>query len=742
MKKKILCLMLALTMLVPMCFMTACNFGGDGDTTETDDSDNIVDKASESTVTLTMFMITERHVPTEAEIEAVKNEKGANSNEYNEVRGIKEAYDNVASALDKITKAKFRTHLITTFYTIEEYKQVEELLRFHAEKKDMMEKAEKALSNFMENQQAMGITDTDDIMSMFYVEYPEFAQYTAPVKVEETVVTEAETITNEYGIKELKYPDAQQNQVDIVCVCGYDKYLEYLNAGWLKPLSEELNGASKSILTYVNEKFMTAATIDGETYAIPNNMPIGEYTYLLVSKYLLDYYGYDHESIQPNASRIALLSTDLTDFFKDIYEYRKDITPLTGDLGMTSEYFWTLNYEYTKEEKTYDKANQLSTDTLYFVKREAENGEAKYIRVVTTWEDDVKYYTYNATTKKYTEAKKPTNGKFTAKTVYYTKNANYYEEVAVFESGMELYTVKSASFDHSEFSVLGTALGLTATKGYDIAIKLFNNTTYKNLMKKIQELKDSGYYVPDAENFAAKIVKGGNELADQYADDYYMYVLEYPRAYKESVCENLIGVNASSVSAARSMEVITYLTTNSAFRNLLQYGIEGDDYKIENVKIDPDSDKTYPKLTRSINGYYKMDLYKTGNVFIAYPEENMIPNIWDYGKQQNKDAKYDPMIDFDITTVVGQIDFPALDELNALSKKYKEQLDACKNSAELDACITNIEKELSENTLYLSEVIHGVAVGDAEPLEPEAYNEYGLYHFFYDWWAPLYFQDE
>ena len=44
-------------------------------------------------------------------------------------------------------------------------------------------------------------------------------------------------LSNEYGIAELKYPDALPNQVDIICVCGYDNYQRYIkNGGLLWPL--------------------------------------------------------------------------------------------------------------------------------------------------------------------------------------------------------------------------------------------------------------------------------------------------------------------------------------------------------------------------------------------------------------------------------------------------------------------------------------------------------------------------
>lgn len=73
------------------------------------------------------------------------------------------------------------------------------------------------------------------------------------------------------------------------------------------------------------------------------------------------------------------------------------------------------------------------------------------------------------------------------------------------------------------------------------------------------------------------------------------------------------------------MEVITYLNTNIELRNLIQYGVENVNYELD----------LETGALRRLNRDYMMDLYKTGNVYMAYPEEGMPLDIWELSKKQN-----------------------------------------------------------------------------------------------------------
>ena len=135
-------------------------------------------------------------------------------------------------------------------------------------------------------------------------------------------------------------------------------------------------------------------------------------------------------------------------------------------------------------------------------------------------------------------------------------------------------------------------------------------------------------YTNIAKEYAVRVVKGGGELAETYGEDYYMNIIESPRADYEDIFGSMFGVSTYTRSLKRSMEIITYLNTNSDLRNVLQYGVEDVHYELDDEG-----------MLHRLNNNYMMDINKTGNVFMAYPEEGMPKNVWTYGKAQNTAAK-------------------------------------------------------------------------------------------------------
>ena len=103
----------------------------------------------------------------------------------------------------------------------------------------------------------------------------------------------------------------------------------------------------------------------------------------------------------------------------------------------------------------------------------------------------------------------------------------------------------------------------------------------------------------------------------------------------------MFGVCAYTVDLSRSMQILTYLTTNVDFRNLIQYGEEDVDYK----KIENGNVVTVERLQET----YMMDVFKTGNAFIAYPDpaKDLSADVWEIGKKQNRDALIEPLLNFD-----------------------------------------------------------------------------------------------
>ena len=71
------------------------------------------------------------------------------------------------------------------------------------------------------------------------------------------------------------YSNVEKNQMDIFLIRGEADFNYYAYNFFLSELNEEISGNSKVLNTYIFPDFLTAATIDGTLYGIPNNHEVG-----------------------------------------------------------------------------------------------------------------------------------------------------------------------------------------------------------------------------------------------------------------------------------------------------------------------------------------------------------------------------------------------------------------------------------------------------------------------------------
>ena len=574
MKKKLLCLFLCFALLLSFsACLTSCNKDKEGEEEELD-ADTDVDR---STMTLSMYVVTENKVNyTADELAAMSDADRAKA------EAVIAAYDAVEDEINKITKSKFKTQLEMFFLTEDEYyATVEGAIVATEEEAELAEAAAKALKKFVREQKQAGNTDTEQVHSQFYAMNPQYAKYqeTTLAEGEEATTTADETVLNEWGVAELKYPDLVPNQVDILWLGGVEKYMEYAEKEWLSQLNEELNGASKKLKDFIYPEFLDAANVmTGGTYAIPNNDIMGEYTYLLLDKKLMEKYYYDAATIKGIA--------DIEGFMADVVAYEKDYIPFAGEAPLCNVHYWSI---------------------------------------------DTETYTY----------------------------------------------------DPTEFSMIGYVYPSGAKHGANMVFgNLLRNDSYKSQLLTLKTFEEKGYFVKDyksTDKFAATVMKGGADLEKIYGEDYEMIVLEMPMASEETLFGSMFGVGAYTASITRSMEIITFLNTNSDFRNLLQYGIEGVNYRILESG----------KLERQ-NQNYMMDLRKTGNIFIAYPEEDMEIDAWDWARKQNLDAGTYPTVGFKFDKA-DPIDEELVNIVAGYTAEVKKEIDACKTVDELNSLFTNYQ---------------------------------------------------
>ncbi len=229
MKTRLLCLLLCLVTMLSLV-LTGCSSKNSDEA-----KDDVANKASQSAITLSMWVVSEEPV----------SDRDAAA---------------VSFALNQITKAKFKTQLVLNFYTKDEYRS----------------KLEDAIVAFEESRKNQGSVEEE-------------TEAESGADNANEVVTD-EMITDDRGLSVIKYPELLKNQVDIIYIGGEDMYLDFVNKGWLAELDDELATSAKKIQEYVSGTLLSAVKTGGATYAIPNNRVIGEYTYMMLNKDLVEKY--------------------------------------------------------------------------------------------------------------------------------------------------------------------------------------------------------------------------------------------------------------------------------------------------------------------------------------------------------------------------------------------------------------------------------------------------------------------
>lgn len=393
--------------------------------------------------------------------------------------------------------------------------------------------------------------------------------------------------TNENGLPQIHYPAIEPFDVDIFYFNGYEKYVEYKENGYLRNLDEEFAGSSKALKAVINNTLVEQfKSVNGSYFAVPTNRAIGEYTYLLLNKDVLDTTKYSAKDID---SLVSDNCQDLLDMVATETEL-KDFVPLYSSTG--------------------------ELDTL-----------------------GVKYFGTNA-----------------------------------------------AGLPNDEFSVIGgtynTSWKVGAQNSFPEMNSIFasKDNGLKGAKEQIDVLngyKAKGYYGSEADKekaFAVGYITGGPEVVEQYADDYEIVVVKNPTLVHEDLYENMFGVAHYTNSVSGSMEILTYLNTDEEFRNLLLYGVEGENYTwVDSEEFDANGNpyRVVSRNTKDPDKLYTMDAFKTGNVAIAYPAVGEDPVAGVRILEQNADLVVDYVLGFSFYDGLkaGKIDKASFDALVALDNE-------------------------------------------------------------------------
>ena len=605
MNKRLISLLLCLVMVLGV--LTACA------------SKEETDENATTTATLTMLVVTEEKVfYTDEEYAALSD------NEKVTVDMRIEQYNAVEEEINQITKAKYKTQLDVLYYTEDQYYDIlEEKLTNTEELVALKKAASTEYKRFARTEKRNGITEEEVLYEMFVEKYPDHAPYIdAPV-----VEVEGEEEEVEVDI----YPVAAPDQVDILFVGSYDKYMEYIDKGWLSAIDTQLkSGVAKKLTSYVYPAFLSAAKTEKGYFAVPNNTIVGEYTAMLVNKAMCNKYS--------DISQITDLNSALS-LIKDVATYEQGIDPVwcNSYRGYTNVHFWSVEYE---------------SDS----------------------------------------------------------------------NGVETFTM-----DPEKFSVLGATYNpdytskLIITPSYYPFGSILKDDSFVKQLKALKTLEFNGYYGAEGStnDFAVGIIKGTGKEIEAYSDKYEVVILEYPVATQEDLFSSMFAVSSFTSDVDRCMQIITHLNTNTQFRNLLQYGIKGTNYELNDDEC----------ASRTADNLYVMDVFKTGNMFVAYPDadKGMDQSTWRYAQKQDLDVVANPTIGFELKNE-DLPDLKTIDTVNKASKEFEEKLAACKTLEELETTIPKLAALIEGgNSEYLKEIYQKAMLTTSEGIEYN-FSVYALYH--------------
>lgn len=610
MKKRVLCLFLGVVMLLSMA-LTACS-GGDEQAADVDDV---------GAQTITMRLVSEKKVCNNDDELAkfLADECGGDkeSQQYKDMLKTMAAYQAAEDAFSKLTKSRYKINVDLMFYTEEEYRNsISAVMEEYALESKNVERAEKALKKYVSDYKEWWSSKYPDqefsadieklVTDDFYARFPEYAKYKGqssdsgePSKFEEQYKE------NEDGIQELVYPEAEKNQLDIIYISGLDMYQEYIDKEWIIALDGLIDTTGKKLKTYIASSLLNGVKIDGNTYAVPNNVMIGEYTYMLIDRELYDkWYGPDYMNVKD--------VLDIGDFLNDIVKNengyddpKKNIIPVAADFDQCMSYFvryWNIDQHFAKD----DKGNLLEAVTYKYDKEGNivyKNGEPVIDKVLNI-------------------------------PVSYTVN------------------------NSNKFSLLGSLYGDPAKVGrgqIEFGFNaLFLDPEYRNIFVSLKDYEYRGYFETEndeREKAAVTFVQGDYSIkksvlendgvyTDETGKEYYAYVVKNPEVDEQALYGNMFAISANSVRSQACMQILTLINTDAEARNILQYGVQD-----VNFSVDKETG-----ILKRLNNDYMMSIEKTGNCFIAYPDPRMGENLtvayWENAAKQNNDALINPLLGF------------------------------------------------------------------------------------------------
>ena len=643
MKKKIVSMLLTVAMLLSVCALslTSCT-QEDGDVVE-----DITAAASKSATTLVMWVVTEEGTdPEQAE--------------------------DVNKALAEITKSKYKTNLVIRYLTMDEYYDKLEAAILETERLNVLKllneeiaKATKKANNEMTGAFKKGTITEEGKPALF------FTYVVDVLKLVESVKSGA-TTNEKYMDTEISDEELEEMLITMVGqLVGYemaDSLVEN-KATLLATMQSELANPPAASDVKKSYIYMTQETIDMASLLFDLIVEHKEFF-----EEAEDEEEEEEEEEEEKKDDDEILRDEDGNMIVDVTVYPEvtdnqvDIIYLSGYDKYTeyieNEWIQKLDSELSGSAKAIP--SYVSTSLLNAVKVSGSTYAIPNNNVIGE-------YTYMLIDKELFDKYYYTG---TLSNVHSIVDvSDFIEDVAKYEEGVlpingdvdyclsliaHYWSINpdTLAIDPSTFSVVGHAYSANevVTRGSTALTfsNLLANDQYKESLLNLKEFEYAGYFGTPAEGqkSAISFVKGDASVVEDYENDNYVVVVDYPKAADQDIYENMFAISTYTSNLSKSMQIITLLNTNAEFRNLFQYGIKGVNYELN-------ANGTVSMLAGNA---YNMDIAKTGNEFIAYVPEGMNVDVWEYAKQQNRESQVNPLLGFSFANELNSEEEEALSE--------------------------------------------------------------------------------
>ncbi len=282
-----------------------------------------------------------------------------------------------------------------------------------------------------------------------------------------SVSNKTETYVDENGQTKIKYPEIQEDQIDIVLITNKNMFYKY--GSYWQPLNSAIQNSYPDLLNYYNQDVIDTVKIDRNIMALPINGIYGEYTYMMINKdYVNDTYSssFDATSFKSFAD-YAKLAESLNESKKNGNSALANVAILESKF----EYPYTVYYSFDGNPTAVGYIKDGTSKNLL-----SDSGYRTYFDFM--WEADTYGYT-----------KKPTDTDFVMKVVkgdYSLRNSEEYKNCWV--NVLANPAIKSED-------VFSSMLAVTRfSKSFDRSVEIINALTTNAELRNILQYGAEGVH--------------------------------------------------------------------------------------------------------------------------------------------------------------------------------------------------------------------------------------------------------